>query len=597
MAPYAASYVPPLDHAPSSAPVVLTLALGGQEVVEEGMDLEWLPPSQADVLAAVKHLRDDGGLDGMQLDLPWEVEGAGAAGAGAVVVVDTNILISHLSLLQHLVALVSSSLSSSSSPPALTLLIPHIVLLELDGLKSSSRIADSGRGGVRGQASISTLARAATNWLLSCLSPSRNGEGQVVKGQRKSETLLPPEGARGRGDNDSIVLDAALFFARRGGESGQGSRAVLLSDDQNLKLRATFEGVEAVGVLPGEDAKGMLERLGTPVSASPLSAAPRPFPPALPPSSSYRSLHYPPHSPPKALRSPPRPARQPSLPPISYARPVPLPSTLISSSFMDLDPPIPPPLTSHRRSPALIAPVSSPSDVLLNISFILAHFLAFPVFLHVFYHLQRERGAESMEREWYEELGDWSSWTAGETVERVKRWWKEGDVEGLCRKGLEVTVKARALPSPIPTPPIPASPLQLPRTQTSGSRAPSSSRWATPTHTPARATSLPSPPAPPRPPLPSPLSTPSLPSSTQQLSSLLSSLPSLITSLITSLSSSSPNSWSAPRWEVLLESVALLLRAVLGGATGADVGGEVRAVVKGWEGDLRGVGVGVRVEV
>ncbi|BGP12590.1 hypothetical protein JCM10213v2_000507 [Rhodosporidiobolus nylandii] len=175
----------------------------------------------------------------MQVDLPWELEG-GRVEQGTVVVVDTNIVISHLPLVRELVQLVASS-----PTPSLTLLIPHVVLLELDGLKSSSRSTDVSTPRADGnlrrmQTSISALARAATNWLLAALESGRPGSS-VVRGQRKSETLLSQHAVRGAGDNDSLVLDAALFFRQR----EEGARVVLLSDDNNLRLRATFEQVEA----------------------------------------------------------------------------------------------------------------------------------------------------------------------------------------------------------------------------------------------------------------------------------------------------------------------------------------------------------------
>lgn len=56
------------------------------------------------------------------------------------------------------------------------------------------------------------------------------------------------------------------------------------------------------------------------------------------------------------------------------------------------------------------------------------------------------------------------------------------------------------------------------------------------------------------------------------------------------------NNWSAPRWEVLIEGVGELLIAFLGGWFDGEVEGSVRAVVKEWEQQLKGVGVQVELD-
>lgn len=86
LAPYAASYRPSADLQRHAGPVSLLLELGVEHEVEESMDVEYVDP--ADVLAAVRSLRDDeGGSAEMQLDLPWELEGGGVISGRAIIVV------------------------------------------------------------------------------------------------------------------------------------------------------------------------------------------------------------------------------------------------------------------------------------------------------------------------------------------------------------------------------------------------------------------------------------------------------------------------------------------------------------------------------
>ncbi|GAA5917205.1 hypothetical protein JCM6882_002256 [Rhodosporidiobolus microsporus] len=581
-----------LPHSSSShgGPISLTLALGTVEGVEAADELmDWEEVKVEEAVKAVRQLRETHEV--MQVDLPWEVEGgqrARGGEVGTVVVVDTNILISHLALLRDLVQLVASSPS-----PSLTLLIPHIVLLELDGLKTSSRSTD---GPGRAQTSISSLARAATNWLLAAL----KSDAAVVRGQRKSETLLPLDEARSRGgagDNDTRVLDAALFFRER----EQGVRVVLLSDDNNLRLRATVEGVEATGVGAKADAQSLLEQLGMPLALSPSPGA------VLAPSSRFSPPRHP-TSPPSS-RKRPSPPRRLSLPPVTRTSPLPLPSTISASASMELDPPTPPPTQAYLPLPLLV-PVSTRADVFRNLSTLLTHFIALPLFRHAFEHLKRTRPDE--QRAWQEEMGDWRLWGARECVEACRRWWVEGDLEGLCRVGLEQAGKGTAkapTPPPRPPPPLPvaAAPKQPPppAPSTPSNRGTSSSRWATPASSsrrplaPAPTPSPASPPLPP-PPLPSALS-PSLLSRPsplpvpKQLSSLHSSLTGL--SLALSTPPDQTLHWSAPRFEVLLEEAGKLMAAVLGGTMREDVSGEVERVVQGWVGELQRVGVRVEVRL
>ncbi|GAA6018111.1 hypothetical protein JCM11491_003321 [Sporobolomyces phaffii] len=574
LAPYASSYKPPIDSPRSDGPVHVTLALGvvGQHSLdewEEAMDWEELVPNSQDVLDAVRHLRDGDGLVDMQVDLPWELGTRTRHGDGTVVVVDTNILISHLPLIRDFVQL-CSSLPPVDRP---TLLVPHIVLRELDGLKNSARATDvpvlssTSRRGTRMTASISALARAATNWLLSSIDASETPS--IVRGQRKSETLFSQHALRQGENNDSLVLDAAAFFV------AQSKRVVLLSDDNNLRLRAKFEQVEAMPV----DAQ-----IGT--DASKLLAALDPFlsveqGPKSPPSASNKSsrtMTLPPDTPRAAPSSSPTLSKP-------KATPIPLPSTIARSSSMHLDPVDTVPLHPSPHPPTLLPPATA-SSIFSNLLILFAHFLALPLYKTVYSHFScLPDGATEQQRQVLEELGDWREWDAVECARVIKRWWEDGGIRQLCVKGYEKLHPVLLSSPPRAPPPAPTIPAKKPLSPPSRL-----SRWAS-------APSSSSPPRPDPPPIPSrsntsPAKDPSMPASVA-LSTLHSTLPYLTTSL--ALAPASTLSWSSIRFEVLLESLGnwlvVLLSGILAGPGG--VRGEVERLVQSWRAELRKVGVEV----
>lgn len=154
---------------------------------------------------------------------------------------DTNILLRYLPLLRSLVATLASAADRTAG--AFELCIPHIVVQELDGLKTSTKMtarallaADAESGSTSGQASVGSLSRAASNWLLSCLpEPGCEGQPTFVRGQRQHESLMPRvNGRRQSGSNDDEILDVARYWH----ESGRDAQVVLLSDDRNLCLKA-----------------------------------------------------------------------------------------------------------------------------------------------------------------------------------------------------------------------------------------------------------------------------------------------------------------------------------------------------------------------
>lgn len=95
--------------------------------------------------------------------------------------IDTNVLISHLPLVQALHELLLRSRSTD-----LVLLIPSVVINELDRLAASVRLAGSR---IDDETTIGDQARAATSWLLIINQVRRESGHGVVRCQRWVEKL------------------------------------------------------------------------------------------------------------------------------------------------------------------------------------------------------------------------------------------------------------------------------------------------------------------------------------------------------------------------------------------------------------------------
>lgn len=147
-------------------------------------------------------------------------------------IVDTNFAISHLGIIKGLV-------ESYGTSKALVL-IPWVVIQELDGLKSAS--ADYG------QANLATLARNAVRFIYDCLKSSLIG----LRGQKMNECLAAGE------FGDDAILDCARYWHER-----QDLRSVLLSNDRNLCTKIMIHGMTSISHEPGLNAAIILERVQT----------------------------------------------------------------------------------------------------------------------------------------------------------------------------------------------------------------------------------------------------------------------------------------------------------------------------------------------
>ncbi|KAK4706177.1 hypothetical protein P7C70_g27, partial [Phenoliferia sp. Uapishka_3] len=528
----------------------------------------------ADAVSAVRALRDaeEEGESLMAVDLPWEMwDGAaqamGEGTEGLVVVLDTNILLRYLPLLRSLVDVLGDRPTRT-----LQFLVPHIVVQELDGLKSSTRMTtqslitthdESNPGSANNrQASIGTLSRAASKWLLQVL-PSPGCPPTFVRGQRQFESLIPRvNGRRSGGTNDDEILDVARYFA------GLAQRVVLLSDDKNLCVKAQFEHVRSVSLEDRLSPRNLLERLDSTLAdqiyapsgqVSPQKYSESSIGPPTPNARAARAS-------PKRTRSrpPTSPSNSPTLP-----RPLDFPSIRTSArsstfddmSSMEIDydqihvphfSPPPPPFERDVRAPA---------DVVRNAGDVLTHLIALPLYLHVFRYL-KEHSPET-HQDWLGEIGDWRHWQGHDVISFMRRWWEEGGVKDVCSLGLDEALK----PCPVAINPISPRP-PVPKL---ANRATQTSRWSTQSSSPVPAPIF-------HPPLPAPPRLPHLSGIT--VASLRSNLPPLIAAL--EAATEEINKWSVPRFEIFLETCSAFFQATLGGLLKCGVANEVGEMMKDW---------------
>ncbi|KAJ2077305.1 hypothetical protein H4R24_005216 [Coemansia sp. RSA 988] len=149
--------------------------------------------------------------------------------ARMVAVVDTNYFIDHLPLLR--------SLSERGLEQGLALVVPWIVIHELDGLKSSSRVTDTPGSQ---SASIASLARNATRFLDEELGRS----GSALRCQKKSEYLVDEI------EGDDKILDCCLYFLNQ-----KSLPVAILTKDRNLTVKARANGCATCGGWSGSVAE------------------------------------------------------------------------------------------------------------------------------------------------------------------------------------------------------------------------------------------------------------------------------------------------------------------------------------------------------
>eukprot|EP01135_Chromosphaera_perkinsii_P009206 Nk52_evm41s1671 gene=Nk52_evmTU41s1671 len=177
------------------------------------------------------------------------------------VVVDTNILLSHLDLVRKLLSGFEKGLPGRGAPSAY-LVIPWMVVKELDKIKEGSSYDDS----------VKQLSREAVRFLRACLKKSHRVVGQVPHHVPSGKNLDIKT-------NDDKILQCCLFLIQkhvlvRRAEGSypklhfdrkrEAMKAVgLLTNDNNLSVKALFHGLSSfsAGEVPNDWGKFFKENI------------------------------------------------------------------------------------------------------------------------------------------------------------------------------------------------------------------------------------------------------------------------------------------------------------------------------------------------
>ncbi|KAG0032678.1 RNA endoribonuclease [Podila clonocystis] len=161
----------------------------------------------------------------------WALDSASLSakdsGFEAVVVLDTNVLLSHLNFLRSLVSICDSKYNGASSRTKAVFIVPWVVIQELDGLK-----ADRGRRG--GEVDVADKARRAIKYIQDELERPENKRS--LRGQKIGECLEKRE------TNDDYILDCCQYFQSELG-TDKKTKVTLFSNDRNLCVKAMIHEV------------------------------------------------------------------------------------------------------------------------------------------------------------------------------------------------------------------------------------------------------------------------------------------------------------------------------------------------------------------
>ncbi|KAF9318739.1 hypothetical protein BG003_010667 [Podila horticola] len=159
----------------------------------------------------------------------WALDSASSSakdsGFEAVVVLDTNVLLSHLNFLRSLVSVCDTKYSDASRTKAV-FIVPWVVIQELDGLK-----VDRGR---RGEVDVADKARRAIKYIQDELERPENKRS--LRGQKIGECLEKRE------TNDDYILDCCQYFQSELG-TDKKIKVTLFSNDRNLCVKAMIHEV------------------------------------------------------------------------------------------------------------------------------------------------------------------------------------------------------------------------------------------------------------------------------------------------------------------------------------------------------------------
>ncbi|KAF9586543.1 hypothetical protein BGW38_002540 [Lunasporangiospora selenospora] len=153
----------------------------------------------------------------------------------AIVILDTNILISHLNLLKSLTNSVEFSVSNhglkttKDSVPRILFIVPWVVIQELDGLKSGKQFG--------GELDLAEKSRRAIRYVETEL--EKPADRRALQGQKISESIEKQT------QNDDRILDCCRYF-KVAYPNDKKTRVTLFSNDRNLSVKALIHDIKTI---------------------------------------------------------------------------------------------------------------------------------------------------------------------------------------------------------------------------------------------------------------------------------------------------------------------------------------------------------------
>lgn len=156
-----------------------------------------------------------------------------------ICVLDTNFLISKLGYLDTVLNL------AEENPGSLLVVLPWVVIRELDGLKSANHQISK-------ETEIGLRARKAMRFLEERL----RDKSISLRGQKMNEVLDPTMSKNHSVKGDDRILDCCMYFQQAGGK-----RVSLLSNDRNLCIKVMVHDVDSISSESTPKMESLLNRV------------------------------------------------------------------------------------------------------------------------------------------------------------------------------------------------------------------------------------------------------------------------------------------------------------------------------------------------
>ncbi|GAA5795930.1 hypothetical protein HPULCUR_001295 [Helicostylum pulchrum] len=205
----------------------------------EYMDIDG-PEFLSTINSEIATIRTNAGNDTSSTDIFDSYKGDKIKVGNEMCVLDTNFLISKLGYLDAVLSL------AEENPGSLLIILPWVVIRELDGLKSMGARSD------KDAQDIPFHAREAMRFIELRLRKKSNS----LRGQKMNEIFsktMSQKNVKG----DDRILDCCMYFQHM-----TGQKVTLLSNDRNLCIKAMVHDIESISTESVPKMEALLNRIG-----------------------------------------------------------------------------------------------------------------------------------------------------------------------------------------------------------------------------------------------------------------------------------------------------------------------------------------------